>query len=244
MKILIVGDVHGDFNYIRETVDRAGDIDAVYQLGDFGYGFASESSLVVLNTHLGLKGLKLYFTPGNHEDWDSLDRLARINDRDDNGFITIFDNVLFAPRIHTWEWDGKRFVSYAGAFSIDRDWRLTHFITTGVRSYWPREIVGDDEINAFDFPLADILFTHDCSNKTVMNNVILIPESEANRVRVDRVIGMTRPHMHFHGHMHEQYDWTNYSHYPGTLTYGMNCNGRPGTIGILDTDTMTFERKN
>ena len=52
------------------------------------------------------------------------------------------------------------------------------------------------------------------------------------------------PEMHFHGHMHDKYDWMNLRNTivgaKHIQTYGLECNGRFWKWGILDTDAEEF----
>jgi hypothetical protein len=47
------------------------------------------------------------------------------------------------------------------------------------------------------------------------------PDSHIHRQKIDEVVHNTKAKIHFHGHMHDWYDYTN--HYGGKI-YGLECN--------------------
>jgi hypothetical protein len=119
--------------------------------------------------------------------------------------------------------------------------------------WWPNEELTDQDVMAIQniTGQADYLFTHDCSNHTQWKNRLKPDaDSERHRRRIDKVIATTKAKMHFHGHMHEKYDWLNSRSHgfyspdePGaivTQTYGLECNKDFDSWGILDTETNKF----
>lgn len=77
MRILLVGDLHGDTLAMIETVTHAADVRAnlILQLGDFGFWPRVESGrkfLRKVEARLELVGLDLWWVSGNHEDLRAL----------------------------------------------------------------------------------------------------------------------------------------------------------------------------
>jgi len=138
-----------------------------------------------------------------------------------------------------------------GAVSIDRQWRMS--AEKAPRTlYWPDEAISPKDVllasqMGTDKPV-DVLLSHECSNRTpwqyrLKNDA----ESQDNRLRMDTIIDRVKPHIHFHGHMHEKYDWVNHANMEQDVrTYGLECN--PSGMQtmptgsnwlIFDTETKT-----
>ena len=175
----------------------------------------------------------------------------------------------------------KQFFVAGGAVSIDRDRRLMsergdprHYDLYGWKAsnkgprteWWPNEQLTDEDVNYIKYQavvtggMVDYLFTHDCSDFTQFKNRIKPdPESQIHRKRIDEVLRMVNPKMHFHGHMHEQYDWVNtlgtglFGSEPeyAIQTYGLEADflamhlfdrhmPEINNWGVLDTETDEF----
>jgi hypothetical protein len=92
------------------------------------------------------------------------------------------------------------------------------------------------------FGKVDYLLTHDCSNRTPFY-ARLKPDldSQIHRQKIDAILQATNPDKHVHGHMHNKFEWENYTggdHY--TSTYGLECNGDHWSWGVLDTEKDEF----
>ena len=88
----------------------------------------------------------------------------------------------------------------------------------------------------------DYLLTHDCSDRTPWRSRLKPDiDSQIHRQRIDRVLDGIKPAYHFHGHMHQRYDWMNrVGAEDWTQTYGLECNAELDSWGILDLDTDEF----
>ena len=92
MKILLVGDTHGDamhWDWLIEEYATEYAPDAIVQLGDFGFWphqYGGPEFLDVVNGAVGALGkytnkdVRLYWIDGNHENFDALEALP-IKDR-------------------------------------------------------------------------------------------------------------------------------------------------------------------
>ncbi len=233
MRVMILGDTHGNTKALVKAIKLAGDrkISHIFQVGDFGlwtHKFDGHKFLDESNAACIENGVHVFAIGGNHENWDHWNWYVE-NHPTSKGFGYVRSNILLAPKIHQFKLAGKKFAVAGGAVSIDRDWRLaqerggTYFdphwgpINTGKAGgnktlWWPNEQLTDQDVvkieTTFDKP--DYLLTHDCSNNTHFRHRLKPDaESERHRHRIDRVIKALQPRVHFHGHMHTKYEWEN-----------------------------------
>lgn len=278
MRVGIVGDMHGDPKDATDVLNEMGKrkITHVFVVGDFGLWthFADgQEFLDTLQSVAEGNGLSVFAIGGNHENWDHWNWFIE-NMPTHKGFAMIRRRVLIAPKVHEFRMAGKQFVVAGGAVSIDKEdrlfrerggidkWSGRKIPGKGHRTlWWPNEELTDQDVMKIqsNFPKADILLTHDCSNFTDFKGRLKPDaDSERHRRRIDKVIAAVEPKVHFHGHMHTKYEWENtLSHgdsafnglYTGpvTKTYGLEANpdamwgNRSGDWwGILDTDDLTF----
>lgn len=210
MRILILGDTHGAEPAIHMPINFALNhgIDALFQVGDFGYwprskgygGFHLSVSALAEET-----GIPVYWLPGNHEDWDVyLQKIEAAKNVDADGFVPVDEGgrVLAAPPTHTWEWDGMKFGSAGGAYSVDRQFRKE-----GV-SWFKEEVPGWDYPKAFDDDI-DVMLTHDApvniarANGWVTSFQIAEPDlAEQSNVVIYNCLQMAQPGLAVHGHWH------------------------------------------
>lgn len=281
MRLGIVGDMHGDVrdsvNVLNEMGKRK--ITHVFVVGDFGLWthFADgQEFLDRLQSAAEGNNLTVFAIPGNHENHDHWNWFVD-NMPTHKGFGMVRRRVLLAPKTHEFRMAGRQFVVAGGAVSIDKADRMERerggidrYTGRQVRGlgprtlYWPNEELTDQDVVKIktQFPKADILLTHDCSNYTHFQGRLKPDaDSERHRRRIDEVIRAVEPKVHFHGHMHTKYVWENaLSHGdsafrnepwegPVTQTYGMEAN--PGAMwggnslrgdwwGILETDDLSF----
>lgn len=280
MRFGIVGDLHGNLQWASHIANEMGDrkITHVFVVGDFGlwtHKAEGHEFLDGLEAAGEANHLTWYAVGGNHENWDHWNWFVE-NMPTHKGMAFVRRRVLLSPKINEFRLAGKQFVIAGGAVSVDKDWRLakergglwfdkdfghTHDMGrgTGPRTlWWPDEQLTDQDVKKIEstFPKADILLTHDCSNYTQFRNRLKPDaDSERHRRRIDEVLRAVNPSFHFHGHMHESYDWTNtlgtgmFGSEPeySVQTYGMEADpaamrGKrsPFSWGVFDTDTMEF----
>jgi predicted phosphodiesterase len=216
MKILLAGDTHGNtghMKYLISTAKQKG-CDRIFQLGDFGYWEHESSGVLYLD---GVQKaaerarVTVYFLDGNHDKTSLL--LEKYTDTDEEGFILVRPRVRYARRGHVWEWAGKRFIAFGGAYSVDKQYRLD--IEEARRKpagtlWFPEEEMTDKDMR--DYLLAapqtvDFIFAHD---KPLMSNPGWnrkdIKECHPNQVRLQEAVDMLKPHLFAHGHLHYRYD--------------------------------------
>lgn len=264
MKFMVLGDTHGNLEAALNAVDAAVEHQAeiILQVGDFGFVWPRYESLVTLETlndYLKSVHRRIVFVDGNHEDHDALNAYKSFAPRSTNGHVYIRSHILWSPRGNAWTWAGKRFASVGGAVSIDKQVRLYEEQNGEGKTWWAGEQLTGAEaqgiINDCNARRArgkanvDYLFTHECSDKTPWRNRLKPDlDSKASRQRLDEVMKAMRPRYHFHGHMHEVYDWMNPVSGSGMLgdedtvwcqTYGLACDGFSNNWGLFDTDLDT-----
>jgi len=115
--ILILGDIHGNFNYLKNQIHTKRIEDCtIIQVGDFGIGFSykenDEFVLKSLNDYLKDSNVTLYAIRGNHD-----------NPIFFNGDYD-FSNLKLLPDYTQLEIDGTNFLFIGGAVSIDRTTRI------------------------------------------------------------------------------------------------------------------------
>lgn len=256
MRLLMVGDTHGDLRSIEHKIEMAvkHGVQRIVVLGDFGlwWGFEGVKFLDDINARLSKANRQLFAIPGNHENHELWDALYEHGPKS-KGWAYARTNVLLAPKVLDFRWGGKQFMVAGGAVSIDKDFRLAYEREHGKPIWSKDEQLKDwqvDEILATRFnraastsaPRVDYLLTHDCSNMTPWRDRLKPDfESQIHRQRIDTVLRGIQPKVHFHGHMHTRYDWMNLTgddHY--TQTYGLECNRDVDSWGILDLETDVF----
>jgi hypothetical protein len=244
----MVGDTHGDARDVKTAVDHARDFqtDRIFILGDFGlwWGYEGVAFIDNINEYARSKNVHIFALPGNHENYDWWNATIRTAPTS-KGFAYLRTNVLLSPRTHTWKWGDKKFAVAGGAVSIDKDYRVEYERKKGTPIWSPDEQLTDAEVASFvgKGPV-DYLLTHDCSNRTPFY-ARMKPDldSQIHRQRIDKVLDHLTPNMHFHGHMHNKFDWVNWTgpeRETLTQTYGLECNGTWWSWGVLDTDKDEF----
>lgn len=242
----VAGDWHGNGDWAERVIKRLADqgVRKIVQVGDFGLwpGMDGMRYLDQVNAHARRYGVKVMALMGNHDWNDEWGRLVDNNPPElSTGGVYVRSHIVLLPRTgHFFLGDEsvlRRVAVAGGAVSIDKRQRVMG------TSWWAEEELTDREVDAFPERQVDILFTHDCSNRTPFKERIKPDlDSHIHRQRIDRVLAKTAPKLHFHGHMHEWYDWVNQtgpSSY--TQTYGLNMDGTSKSTGILDLTDLSFK---
>lgn len=268
MKILFLGDTHGNFAWVHDVIDTAKehDVDWIVQLGDFGYWehkkhgvdflHGVQAELAGTDPYMGEHPLDMVFIDGNHENHPVLRRnygpeAENHRTHPEYGFWRVRDNLWHAPRAHRWLFDGVQFMSMGGAYSIDKEFRKV-----GV-SWWWEELTTDEEIDAgIAGGLVDILLTHDCPAGVqgaideyggLDRQKDRWPDSLANRVRIKRLVEQVRPFALVHGHYHHR-NTENFRFpfgdedgnvvYWNTLIEGLACDQMSGAALVWVTEEL------
>lgn len=256
MRILVVGDTHGNIPWLTGFIYPAAvmlNADAIVQVGDFGYWehtFDGVRFLNLLNEAASASGIPLYWLHGNH-DKHSL-ALKRYNKaRDAGGFIVVRSHVKYIPQGHVWEWQGRRFRVFGGAYSVDKRWRIEREqrkyqqlmvkeqarqregkppkrVPSQVGTLWfPEEEMSDvtmDKLLAADSGNVHYVFSHDKPRSSAPGwNRKDFPECLPNQDRLQRALLVHEPLYWFHGHLHHFYTDTVRTQHGGTVVVGLDC---------------------
>lgn len=242
MKIMILGDMHGDGHFLRKKIQWAkrNGIGRIIQLGDFGIWTHESDGIRYLdwvNEALRETGIKLTFLAGNHENWDHLNWWEKNNPKSSTGHIQIRSHIFYTGRVKRWTWGEKGservFQAVSGAYSVDRNRRVVG------KTLWLDEEIPDAVVYGLEKAgrRADYLFTHDAPSCVPMSNLKPDPQSSDHRIKMDRIGRVVMPNLWFHGHYHR---WMEYSflHQQGySFVYGLDMNGNFYSYVILDTES-------
>jgi len=183
VKIIIVGDVHGDFAALNQMINKKRP-DIVLACGDFGYWPKFASS----GTPKPGSG-KIYFCDGNHEDHWSLRDLANRE---------VWPNTFYMPRgSHLVLPDGRRVMFIGGAASVDREWR-----TEGV-DWFKEELITEQQ--AFDLPdvPVDIVVSHTCPSQWVDSvHSGGVEVRDPSTMALSHALNKYQPRQWYFGHWH------------------------------------------
>lgn len=265
MKLMLVGDTHGDLCTIQRKMDtakRVGGIQRLLVLGDFGlwWGHEGVAFLDSINQMAAERNLQVFAIGGNHECWELWDHIvkgAQEAGATSHGWAYARTHVLLSPKVHKFRWGNRQFVVAGGAVSIDKKFRLEYEAQKGKKIWSPNEQLTDNDVDtiaswvrgedvAGGIDKVDYLLTHDCSDKTPFYERLKPDhDSKIHRQRIDSVLKLTNPSMHFHGHMHTRYNWMNFvgerdGEAGYVQTYGLECNDDPDSWGVLDLATNEF----
>ena len=164
MRILYLGDIHGNFNLLHQYVKMYSITDAhIIQVGDFGVGFQplekEKRMLEMYHTLLVKNNVTVWAIRGNHD-------YKPYFDNDPFGFT----NIKLVPDYTVLNLGGKNILCVGGAVSVDRMWRYTKkqragiFEDTqiGVESWWPDEVFKLEVDKVKDLKDINIVVTHTC----------------------------------------------------------------------------------
>lgn len=120
-RLLIVGDTHGNTGYMKAVYEaaRTEDVDAIIQLGDFGYWPRhpfGQTFIRKTSNYAQTTGIPTWFCDGNHEDHE------RLPHRSEHP-VEVAPGVIHASRGQVTEFGGRRLLFFGGAVSVDQAWR-------------------------------------------------------------------------------------------------------------------------
>jgi Icc-related predicted phosphoesterase len=239
MKILFLGDTHGQAGWVKYAIRHARDagVETIMQVGDFGYWEhtgAGRAYLDNVQSLLGYSGVDLYWVDGNHENHTMLRATYQ---PDETGFVPIRGRLFYAPRGHRWIWDGVSFLALGGAYSIDKAYRQEG------ESWWAEELITPEEAQAAsEGGHADVMVTHDVPTGVIPwdtnggwdRKKDVFPLSAANRTLLRDVFDVVKPKLLVHGHYHNTYT----AELAGCQIRGLGCDDDPTGLLIVDTEDL------
>ena len=203
MRLLFVGDLHGDLTTADRVITKAKDTncDEIVQVGDWGFMWPSRNESTELSSMLVDKNIRMRFIDGNH-DWHPKLQALRPSCEDNAG-----PNLTYQHRgtMHEYK-DGTRLLFMGGAPSIDRRVRIEHV------SWWKEEMITEADVEAalkWKGTPIDVLVTHDSSTHPPgikeTNNMSFNISAQICHAAVDKLIHELSPALHVHGHYHMRY---------------------------------------
>lgn len=262
MNIGILGDTHGANAWTCAALDvfKKEGIDIILQLGDFGIYDSTPGHYFLKNVNKTLEknDQTLYFVPGNHEDWDYIERLQETALQDD-GWAKVRSRIFFAPRGHRWEWDGVSFLGLGGAPSVDRQWRLQDMrrMNGKQKLWWAQEQITQADVDkVVAGGHADVMVCHDAPNgvPTVDGHIsgnpmgfdpIDLEYAAVGRALMTEAYKGVKPDTFLHGHYHfpvndmvlqtSSDDGTVVDELKWGHVVGLGCNGQAFALGHYDT---------
>lgn len=269
----MAGDTHGTQEHCRYLIRtaKAEYCDRVFVLGDWGYWEHQQEGIRFcdkLNRYCEELGIPMYFLDGNHDKTSLL--LEKYGDQpDEEGFLQVRPMLRYAGRGHRWTWDGIRFISLGGAYSVDKGWRLQSEASRGKPGtlWFPEEEMSDEDMALIlkNTDEVDVMLAHDKPRGSNPRwNRKDYQECLPNQDRLQLAIRTLTPRWFWHGHLHFWYrDSVDYSNLQGehrvVQVQGLNCDNEAGqnyhdpngeftvyynkaqSWEVLDTDALLVE---
>jgi predicted phosphodiesterase len=232
MRVMVLGDTHGDVRWCEKVTRLAGRNNAswVLQVGDFGWfpnmrthsgrphsEFFAEAIDRACHLH-GVDGW--IFLDGNHD--NHADLHARVERVDGCELVPLSDHLWYSPRGNVFELDGVRFGTLGGATSIDAWLEDSGVVFSGPpyvagHNWWPdlEQPTEEDVSRLLLNEPVDVLLTHEAPLEMDLKRYegfkgIYIPPEIQQRARRSRAMVSTAaialtPKVLIHGHWHGRY---------------------------------------
>ena len=245
-EVALAGDWHGNTPWatfaIREVAGHNPDVREIFHLGDFGIwpGDGGKEYVRRVNEALVAARLRLFVTPGNHEDY------TQIVDHEGTDVPTwlqpFASNIFLMPRGYRMLRWGKSVVSLGGAPSVD------FYMRRGGVSWWPEEMIRMTDLERL--APADVMLAHDSPDggteavQAICNtppHMSMWRESglryaQAGRELMNIAVEKVDPRLFVHGHYHvadERFDTELNRRY-----VSLNLDGEPGNLALLDFEDL------
>lgn len=255
---MFLGDPHGDKRWLdnRFMIAAQQGCEAIFALGDLGYGFPLEQDnekplLHHLNKWANKYNVDFYFVDGNHDNHPQI-----WADGSEHGpFLQLEERVFFIPRGSVFDYAGVSFLGLGGAYSIDKDQRIAYEKATGLQTWWPTELITDAQVEAAINNAAeadiDVMLTHDAPWHVF--RAIKRPElemrinykhdvqSRMQQRKVYEVAKQVHPKILLHGHWHHRYEHVLdfYGENPPVTVIGLGMNTHPSKD--IDDATLVWK---
>lgn len=202
--IYILGDIHGDFEFLNKCAGDLEENSILVQVGDFGLGFnepKEEEWLNTINKTLAKTKSKIYAIRGNHDKKTG-------NFPSQKGAIYFLEDYTYKVI------NGEKWLFVGGATSIDRHMRREGF------DYWSDETVEYNPDKCSE--KCDVLVMHSApiscypqDTKSSLKKVVslyvpkiiewqnkMVEDLLIERQKLERVFVKTQPRRAFWGHFH------------------------------------------
>jgi uncharacterized phage protein (TIGR01671 family) len=199
MKVLIVGDLHGDWGKLNTLITKKNP-DIVLVCGDFGWWPKMEIKTPVLygkQKKWLLKGIKpgkskVYWCDGNHEEHPLLPQDGKIHKMYDGVYFCSRGSRLILP-------DDRTVLFIGGANSVDKNLR------TPGHDWFPEETIKNKDIDiALNGGKVDIVISHTCpeSFAPYLLGGNLAKINDPSCIGLECVLERLKPELWYFGHWH------------------------------------------
>lgn len=197
MKILILGDVHGQWKAANKLIKRGlkdhPDITHIVQVGDLADHWPKGKAGWTRWNVEQATSLPVHWLDGNHDNHDELEE----NGRTPNPYL------IYQPRGSVLEIDGYRMMFMGGASSIDKDDRLADMKQGTRKIWWDQESITHKQFEvamAVEGPLHAI-FSHDKPD-CIETSFQAFRFGMSDRLALQGLLEHFRPPFWFWGHYH------------------------------------------
>nr|WP_269210550.1 metallophosphoesterase [Arthrobacter sp. 131MFCol6.1] len=202
---VVAGDWHGNLGWAIATIRSAAreGVSTLLHVGDFALDWPGalrgryESRL---NKYLQEFEMTLILSGGNHDNWDTLDRLSV----EEDGLATFRSNIRILPRGGRTQISSLVVGALGGAFSVDQDHRSEG------KDWWRNEEPTPEEAQRLiaSGPV-DILITHDAPAGVSLKSELQLPpdvvcRADRTRALLRDVVDALAPPNVFCGHWHQR----------------------------------------
>jgi hypothetical protein len=212
-RVAIAGDWHGNVMWVQTAIPAlhraAPDVRTILHAGDFGIApeRRGKTFLSTVDYWSGAAGIeRVLVTPGNHEDWERIDRRFASQPGE---AIRLSETVWVLPRGYRFALAGRTFMSFGGAASLDFAYRRAG------RTWWPAEMPTAEEVAAAIVGgNVEVLIAHETIDggtakveSVIRSNPLdwhdeALAYSRRSRGLVTEVWEGVRPDIFIHGHFH------------------------------------------
>jgi len=205
MKVMAVGDIHGEFGLLNTFIDKE-QPDVIFQCGDNAYYWSGDKDSN--RGKIKPQNTKVYLVPGNHENWDITESVVG---RHGKSPVEVEPNIFICFVGSTIEIKGKTILFVGGADSIDKANRIWK------KSWWDQEILKYEDFKYIEENVkkADIVISHTCPEYFGHTNFAFTDKiNDPSRQILNMVYDLFHPTLWCYGHWHSyregKYENTNW----------------------------------
>lgn len=243
MRVLLVGDTHGNGAWLQRVVFAAAEhheADVILQVGDFGW-WPRISLYDAFRSMARRAPVPLWWIDGNHEDHAGLARdVAAAGGPTACGLVELGGNLSFVPRGTRLDLDGVSLLACGGAHSIDRAAR-----TVGIDWFAEEHVTDADVDRCVEGGPVDVFIGHDAPAGWTIPDLpsdhglpglwrAELPACWDHRRQLARITDRVRPQLVVHGHYHSAYRVRVDAGWGPVEVVGLSEDGTPGNLAVLD----------
>jgi len=223
-KILILGDIHGDWRALNTMINKKRP-EVVICCGDFGYWpdlkttktytkdgefhVEYEPSFEMKKIKIGDTGARIFWCPGNHEQWWTLEKEYGRRGTEPIQMLKDNQDVFYCPIGSVLTLNGNRILFVGGAESTDQEYR-----TLG-KNWFPEEVINLTDyhyiLDNVKAPV-DMVVSHTCPTGFPMAQVTgrWDKNGDPSRIALHHLLIDYKPTLWAMGHWHDYKRGNNY----------------------------------